>query len=74
METKIAKPANREQLPALKAVMKALKVDFTTEKSPYNLEFLEKVERAEAQIKSGKYRKITASEVQRQTYEVLKTS
>jgi len=43
--------------------MKALKVDFTTEKSPYNPEFLAKVERAEEQIKSGKYRKVTPSEI-----------
>jgi len=43
--------------------MKVLKVDFTTEKSPYNPAFLAKVEKAEEQIKSGKYRKITPSEV-----------
>jgi hypothetical protein len=63
METVIAKPANKEQLAALKAIMKALKVDFTTEKSLYNPEFLAKVERAEDQIKSGKYRKVTASDI-----------
>jgi len=60
METVIAKPVNKEQLAALKAIMK---VDFTTEKSPYNPEFLAKVERAEEQIKSGKYRKVTPSEI-----------
>ncbi|MEO6979491.1 MAG: DUF2683 family protein [Mucilaginibacter sp.] len=63
METVIAKPANKEQLAALKAIMKALKVDFTTEKGPYNPEFIAKVTKAEAQIKSGKYRKITPAEV-----------
>jgi hypothetical protein len=63
METVIARPANKEQLAALKAIMKALKVDFTTEKSPYNPEFLAKVERAEDQMKSGNYRKITPSEI-----------
>jgi hypothetical protein len=63
METVIAKPANKEQLTALKAIMKALKVDFTTEKSPYNPEFIEKVSKAEEQIKSGKYRTITPGEV-----------
>ncbi len=63
METVIAKPANKEQLAALKTVLKVLKVDFTTEKSPYKPEFLAKVEKAEEQIKSGKYRKITSSEV-----------
>jgi hypothetical protein len=63
METVIAKPANKEQLAALKAVMKALKIDFTTEKSPYKPEFLAKVDKAEEQIKSGKYRKITPAEI-----------
>lgn len=58
METVIAKPSNKEQL----AVMKVLKVDYTTEKSPYNPEFLAKVERAKEQIKSGKFRKITHRE------------
>jgi len=43
--------------------MKALKVDFTTEKSPYTPEFLAKIDRAEVQIKSGKYRKITPSDI-----------
>jgi len=63
METVIAKPVSKEQLAALKAVMRALKVDFVTEKSPYNPEFLAKIERAEEQIKSGKYRKVTPSEI-----------
>jgi hypothetical protein len=63
METVIAKPANKEQLAALKAIMKALKVDYITKKSPYDPEFLAKAERAEEQIKSRNYRKITPSEV-----------
>ncbi len=63
METVIAKPANKEQLAALKAIMKALKVDFTTEKNHYNPEFLAKAEKAEKQIKSGKYRTVTSSEI-----------
>jgi hypothetical protein len=63
METVIAKPTSKEQLAALKAIMKALKVDFTTEKSPYNPEFLAKANKAEEQIKSGKYRKITSAEI-----------
>ena len=63
METVIAKPANRQQLAALKAIMKALKVDFTTEKSPYNPEFIAKVIRAEEQIKSVKYRTVSPSDI-----------
>ena len=43
--------------------MKVLKVEFTTGKSPYDPEFLAKAERAEVQIKSGKYRKITPSDI-----------
>jgi hypothetical protein len=63
MKTIIAKPANREQLVALKAIMKALKVDFIIEKSLYSVDFLKKIERAEKQIKSGRYRKITPGEL-----------
>lgn len=63
METVIAMPSNKEQLAALKAVMKALKVDFTTSNSRYNPEFLAKVERAEEQIKSGNSRKITPADI-----------
>jgi hypothetical protein len=63
METVIAKPTTKEQLAALKAIMKALKVDFTLENSPYSPEFLAKVDRAEKQIESGKYRKVTPSEI-----------
>jgi len=42
METLIVQPKSKEQLTALKAIMKALKVDFKTEKntnSPYSAEF-----------------------------------
>jgi hypothetical protein len=63
MEIIVAKPTNREQLAALKAIMKALKIDFFIEKNPYSQEFLAKIERAEQQMKSGRYRKITVSEI-----------
>ncbi|MDB5087714.1 MAG: hypothetical protein JWR09_1708, partial [Mucilaginibacter sp.] len=36
-------PKNKEQLSALKAVAKALKVDFETETSPYNADFVAKI-------------------------------
>jgi oligoendopeptidase F len=54
METLIAHPANKEQLNALKAFMKALKVDFKVEKSPYNPEFVAKIEKSKQEIKEGK--------------------
>jgi hypothetical protein len=42
MEVVIMHPSNREQLAALKAVAKALKVDFETAESPYKAEFVKK--------------------------------
>lgn len=63
METIIAHPKNKEQLIALKAFMKALKVDFETEKSPYNPEFVAKIKRGEEQIKAGKGVKIAIEDL-----------
>ena len=54
METLIAHPANKEQLIALKAFMKALKVDFKVEKDHYNPEFVAKIEKSRQEIKDGK--------------------
>jgi len=54
METVVAHPANKEQMNAIKAFMKALKVDFKIEKSPYNPEFVAKIEKSRQEIKDGK--------------------
>lgn len=54
METLIAHPANKEQLNAIKAFMKALKVDFKVEKHLYNTEFVAKIERSRQEIRDGK--------------------
>ncbi|MEO6850313.1 MAG: DUF2683 family protein [Mucilaginibacter sp.] len=43
METVIMHPKNEEQLIALKAIAKALKVDFETNDSPYDPVFVAKV-------------------------------
>lgn len=53
METVIMHPKNKEQLSALKAVAKALKVDFETEKSPYNPAFVAKIKESYEQAKRG---------------------
>jgi hypothetical protein len=66
METLIVQPKNKEQLTALKAIMKALKVDFKTEKStesPYGPEFIEKMKRSEADIKAGRTTKIEPADI-----------
>jgi hypothetical protein len=53
METVIMHPQNKEQLSALKAFAKALKVDFETEKSPYNPDFVAKIKESQEQVKQG---------------------
>jgi len=55
METVIMHPKNKEQLSALKAFAKALKVDFETEKSPYNPEFVAKIKESLRQVAAGEY-------------------
>lgn len=48
-------PKNKEQLSALKAFAKALKVDFETSKSPNNPDFVAKIKESEKQIEDGNY-------------------
>ena len=55
METVIMHPKNKEQLAALKAFAKALKVDFEIEKSPYNPAFVAKIKESMKQVKEGNY-------------------
>lgn len=48
-----AKPKNKAQLKALKAFVKALKIEYTVEK-PYNKKFVKKILKARKQISEGK--------------------
>ncbi|WP_295672834.1 DUF2683 family protein [uncultured Mucilaginibacter sp.] len=54
METLIIQPKTKEQLTALKAFIKAMKIDFKSEKSPYDPEFVEKILQGREDIKNGK--------------------
>ncbi|MDQ0640610.1 hypothetical protein QF042_004175 [Pedobacter sp. W3I1] len=63
METLIVHPKNEEQSTALKAVMKVLKIDFETEKSPYNPEFVAKIKRSQEQMKERKGVKIAVEDL-----------
>jgi hypothetical protein len=66
MEILIVRPKNKEQLKALKAVLKALKIDFKIEKStekPYNPEFAAKMKRGEEDIKAGRATKIEPADI-----------
>ncbi len=55
METVIMHPENREQLHALKAFAKALKVKFETEKSPYNPAFVASIKESKKKVEEGNY-------------------
>lgn len=54
METLIVQPNNKEQLAALKAFMKALKISFKEEKSVYDPEFVKMIKEGDEDLKSGK--------------------
>jgi len=53
METVIMHPKNNEQLSALKAFAKALKVDFET--SPYSQDFVAKIRESKKEVEQGKF-------------------
>jgi hypothetical protein len=55
MQTVIVHPKNKEQLSALKAFVKALKIDFETETSPYDPDFVAKIKETKKQVDEGKY-------------------
>ncbi|TZF85651.1 hypothetical protein FW774_00810 (plasmid) [Pedobacter sp. BS3] len=63
METLILHPKNKEQLAAIKAFVKALKIDFTTEKDTYNEDFVKEILQAREDIKNGKGVKVNVDEL-----------
>jgi hypothetical protein len=66
METLIVLPKDKEQLAALKAIMKALKVDFKTEKNndkAYNSEFVAKMKKSEADFNAGRTTTIAPADI-----------
>lgn len=60
MESVIAYPKNAEQLATIKAFMKALKISFEIDKSPYRQEFVSKIKEAE---KRGKYKDVDVNDI-----------
>ena len=63
METLIFQPESQEQLKALKAFAKALKISFKTEEKTYNPEFVTKIKKSREDFESGKGRPITVDEL-----------
>jgi len=55
METVIIHPENKDQLSALKAFAKALKMKFEVTKSVYDPEFIAEIKEAQKQIAEGKF-------------------
>lgn len=66
MEAIVLHPKNQEQLEAIKAVAKALKMKFETtmvDSSPYNPDFVDKIKKGDKDLKEGKGRPITLEEI-----------
>ena len=61
----IAHPDNAEQIKALKAFLKALKIKFeiTTAEKPYDPAFVDKILQGDEDFKAGKGKKITVSDL-----------
>lgn len=54
METLVIHPKNKKQPDAIKAVLKALEIDFKKEEKPYRPDFVEKIRRGEQAFQEGK--------------------
>lgn len=65
METVLIHPKNKEQLAAIKAFAKALKMEFETksEEVPYNPEFVRKIQQGREDVKNGKGIKIALEDL-----------
>lgn len=63
METLIVQPDSKEKLDAIKAFMTALKISFEEKKSPYNPEFVAKIQKGEDDIRNGNTTKISLDDV-----------
>ena len=59
----IVHPDSNDKLTAVKAVLKALNVDFDEAKTPYNAEFVAKMAEGEEDIKAGRTAKVTLDDL-----------
>ena len=58
MATLIVHPKDKEQLTILKTFMKAFKISFEEEKSPYDPEFVKMIKQGDEDLKAGKGEKV----------------
>jgi hypothetical protein len=61
METLIVHTNTKEELKIVKGIMKALRVKY--EESPYNPEFVAKINKGKADVKAGRTTKISIDEI-----------
>ena len=59
----IVHPDSQDKLTAVKAVLKALNVDFDEAKTSYNPEFVTKITEGEEDIKAGRTVKVTLDDL-----------
>lgn len=59
----IAHPESKEKLAALKAFMKALKIRYEEGESPYNAEFVDKINRSKEDFNDGKFKAINTDDL-----------
>jgi hypothetical protein len=62
METLIMHPKNKVQLTALKAMAKALEINFET--SEYNSDFVAKIKASKKEIEAGKVTRVAKEDLQ----------
>ena len=61
----IAHPKTIEQINALKAFMKALKIKFEiSEDTPYNAEFVAKIRKSEKEFENGEFTRVEKDDLQ----------
>jgi hypothetical protein len=63
MTTLIAHPKDEEQLDALKSFMAASNISFEEQQSPYNPEFVAKIQESREQVKKGETRVINIADL-----------
>ncbi|MCE7058942.1 DUF2683 family protein [Dyadobacter sp. CY343] len=63
METLVFRPENKEQLEALKAFAKALKITFVSKPESYDTEFVAKIQESRKQFENGEYKVIEVEDL-----------
>ncbi len=63
METLIVQPDNKEKMVALKAFLKAMKINFEKKDAAYNPEFVTKIQEGDKDIEAGQTTKVSLDDI-----------